>query len=109
MEQRFDNNANIPTTQPDMQQEEATSSTHNIIKPIDIHHSGNKELQLDNSSNDDDEFYVGCMVDPGVTGVERVDDVPEAMSDFDKAVFFVRPMDPGGLFVNDPSLKQKSF
>ena len=72
MEQRFDNNANIPTTQPDMQQEEATSSTHNIIKPVDIHHSGNKELLLETSSNDDDEFYVGCMVDPRVTGVKRV-------------------------------------
>ena len=34
------------------------------------------------------------MVDPGVTGVERVDDVPEAMSDFDKAVFFCPPHGP---------------
>ena len=31
-----------------------------------------------------------------------------AMSDLDKDVF-LRPMDPGGLFVNNPSLQQKSF
>ena len=67
-EQGFDNNANIPKTQPDLQQEEATDSPYSIMEPRDIHHTDNEVLQLTLLSNDDDEFYVGCILDPRVTG-----------------------------------------
>ena len=80
-----------PTTQPDIQQEDATISTYNIIEPVDINRSSVEVLQLELLSNDDDEFYVGCMLDPRVTGVERVDYLLEDHSDFDKAVFVPPP------------------
>ena len=67
-EQGFDNNANIPKTQPDLQQEEATDSPYSIMEPRDIHHTDNEVLQLTLLSNDDDEFYLGCILDPRVTG-----------------------------------------
>ena len=50
-----------------MQQEKATSSRYSIVETSDIHHPGNEVLQLTVLSNDDDEFYVGCMLDPRVT------------------------------------------
>ena len=70
-----------------MQQEDATISTYNIIEPVDINQFCVEVLQLELLSNDDDDFYVGCMLDPRVTGVERVDYLPEDPSDLDKAIF----------------------
>ena len=74
-----------------MQQEDATISTYNIIEPVDINQSCLEVLQLELLSNDDDDFYVGCMLEPRVIGVERVDYLLEDQSDFDKAVLFPPP------------------
>ena len=108
-EQGFDNNANIPKTQPDLQQEEATNSPYSIMEPRDIHHTDNEVLQLTLLSNDDDEFYVGCILDPRVTGWSEWIIFPKTHLIGIKLCFFFHPMDAGGHPVNDPSFQRKSF
>ena len=88
--QRFDNSAVIPAAQPGVQEGKAALSTYDMIEAVAVDHPGIGLLQQEILSNDGDEFYVGCMLDPRVAGVERMDALPAGLSDLDGSAFFLR-------------------
>ncbi len=96
--------AQVPAAQPDVKQEDAAHPTYDMIEAVAVDHPGVGLLQLVLLSNDGDEFYVGCMLDRRVIGVERMDSPPAGPSDLDRSAYFSAPLAPGGLSFDDLSL-----
>ena len=89
--QRFDNSAVIPAAQPGVQEGKAALSTYDMIEAVAVDHPGIGLLQQEILSNDGDEFYVGCMLDRRVIGVERMDSPPAGLFDLDRSAYFSAP------------------